>query len=158
MNCEKCNQPATSSTRVYYAAIQNVHFDRSNTLTTSKTTTTTTYGNVFNKDIYLCDNCKIKQNRKDLLLMPLYILILLSPIIVIFQNSKIVGGIVGAIFLIVVVFVVIDLIKKNYTDISKFNSYQMARKLLKKQLKSQGRKVKYEFWQEYPSHLKVHIN
>ncbi len=157
MLCSKCgNNTQCKTAKVYYAEIINVKSSMHDTLLTSQTTTTTTYRKPRDRDISICLDCIIKRKRRNLLLTPLYVLIVIAIFGAIVEADEILLNVLGGVWLFVVVVVITILVRKRYkTKISDIDVYTMARGQLKKQLKASSRKIQYAFWPKYPSHLKT---
>jgi len=138
MNCEVCGEDAACRTaNVYYAEIRNVKTSQRNTLTTTQTTTTTTYGPIKNQTVSICNNCTIinltREWRRTLLFSLIFPPLLIYFIILVVNAQK---------------------KKKDQSKISDADVFFTAKKHLKKKLKSSPGKIRYEFWFEYPTHLK----
>jgi dsRNA-specific ribonuclease len=97
----------------------------------------------------------MKRKKRDLMMIPLYLLVFVSMIGGIFGAGDALMGILGAIWLTGSILAVVALVRKKYkSDISDADAYLVAKKQLNKKLKKQSRKMKYEFWAKYPTHLK----
>lgn len=156
MICTKCGANTNCRTaKVYYAQILTVNQSTRNGLLSSQTTTTTTYTSPKSRDVPICLDCIAKLKRRNLLLTPLFVLIGSALFAGIVGADQLLLELLGAIWLLVVVTVIIILVRKKYkTRISEMDVYTLASAQLKKQLQGPSSKIKYAFWQKYPSHLK----
>jgi len=158
MICEKCGRDSECKTsKVYFAEIINVKQKSENKLTSYQTTTTTTYTKPKERDFNICIDCILKKKKKrDLLMVPLYLLIFVSIIGGIFQAGDVLMGVLGAVWLIGSAFAIASIFRKEYrTSISNRDVYLVAKTQLNRELKTNSNRTKYEFWENYPSHLKI---
>jgi len=157
MKCEKCGKSADCRTaKVYYSAIVSEKSTTENKYLSTKTTTTTTYTMPKEAVVPICMDCLIKKKRRNLLLTPLYTLLLIGIIGQIAPENLVFQYILVAVWGLTIVLVIIALIQKKYkTQISDGEVFMMARTQLKKKLKKTSRKTEYEFWSSYPTNLKI---
>jgi hypothetical protein len=163
MKCDICKSDETCRTvTVYYARIIEENFTNYKTKSSSTIAIhETSFSNVLNKDIRICEKCMHKFKIQMLLVVPLTIMIL--PI---FFLIGVLGGGLAADeiavvayviflgpFLISVVITTNLLIKKSYTKIKKVDIYNVGLTILKKQHKRIDPNGKNCYWNSYPDNL-----
>lgn len=162
MNCAKCGKNEDCRvTKVYYASIIGESSKTQNTsVLTTKTVHTTRYTPVQSQGMCICKSCLDKHSKKGIIAFPFVVLLILTIIGGGLQNilGETAMGIVSVIFVGILIFSIITVIKriakKDYKRASRYTVYNIAKTELKKQLKKDHPKTRYEFWDKYPAHLK----
>ncbi len=157
MYCSKCGNISECRTaKVYYAEIISMNSTTRNTLLTTQTTTTTRYRKPRECNVSICTDCIVKRKRRNILLTPVYFLIVISIFAAIVKADQTLLSILSGVWLFsIFVVIIVLLIKKYKTNISESDVYIVARNQLKKQLKKASKKARFEFWSKYPTHLKT---
>ncbi len=162
MKCDRCAKESDGlKKKVYYAAILTKSTKSIKTGPTSgKTVETTTYHNIYDKEMLICKDCIKRKRLINRLTFPLKVLLFFSIFAAMTKEGTVVQTVVlavaGALFLASVVITIINVIndpKKEITKADRF-LYPLAKRTLKKQLRKRNPKAKYDFWSTYPKNVK----
>lgn len=162
--CTSCGSTSElKHTEVYYAPIKKTSMNTNNTLTRTTTTYTTIYGEIIKKEFFLCKDCLAAYKKRRtihrfyFIPIPLliYLIIILINIVTSGYEQWFVQFIafIGGITVLFLLLNIRSLLKKKYLKITDYDVYHFAYINIKRKLKKENRKVRYEFWRTYPTNL-----